>query len=120
MFPLSGELERAPDSFGEDAPAFLFFLELPAAGRGDRVEARLAAGVGGAPFGAQPSVGCHALQGGVERTLLDPQRGIGHLVNPLGDRITVLRAAARERAEDQEVEGSLQAVVGMLGIGSYI
>src|SRR5262249_43607456 len=110
---VSRKSERPIDGFGEQPPTALLCLELAPACRGDGVETRFAAGVGGAPLGPQPLVGGHTLQGWIERALLDSQRIVRRLVNALRNRVAVLRAPSCQRLEDQQVERALQAVVRM-------
>src|SRR5262245_39172917 len=51
-------------------PAFLFFAELFAAERRERIEARLTILLSHAPFGADPTGLLHAMQRRIERALL--------------------------------------------------
>src|SRR5438046_5057615 len=109
--PLSSESQRFIDGLSEEHPALLFFVELPSAFRRDGIEARLPTGVGGSPVRPEPLIVSHALERGVERTLFDPERPVSRLVDSLGNRIAVLRSRARQRFENQQVEGALKAIV---------
>ena len=74
-----------------------------AAGRGQLVVLRFAAGVGESPLFVEQSLALEAVQGGVERALLDDDAVRGGLANPSADRIAVTRAPA-DGLEDENVE----------------
>src|SRR4029453_6070908 len=65
------ESQRPADSGRELGPASLFILELPAAGRRNRVEAGFPPGLGLPPLCPQPFLVRHALQRRIERALFD-------------------------------------------------
>src|SRR5256885_2346535 len=54
-----------------------------------------------------PSFPRHAVEGGVERSLLDAQHVVGGGFDPAGDAVAVHRAPG-QRLEDEELDGSLE------------
>src|SRR5258708_29310081 len=98
------EAQCLPDRFRQERPSLLLFFELPPSGRRNRVEAGFSASVGCAPLGPKPPVTGHALQGGVQRTFFDPQGIISDLMDPLCNRITMLRPTPGQRVENQQID----------------
>jgi hypothetical protein len=79
------------------------FAELLSAGGGDRVIPRLPLRRRLAPFGLDPTASLEAVEGGVERPLLDAQHVLREAPDVLGDGVAVHRAEC-QRVEDEEVE----------------
>src|SRR5215472_2214856 len=81
--------QNLADARRKPQPAFLFFSELLAAERRERIEARLAIRLGHSPFGAHPTGLLHAMQRRVERSLLDAQQLIGNGVDVGGNGVAM-------------------------------
>jgi len=88
-------------------PGVLLGRELPMPAFGQFVVLGAAIVVGGAPVRLDPSAALEAVEGRIERSLLDAEDLFGDLLDALGDGPAVLRAE-RERAEDEEVERALR------------
>ena len=86
------------------------FLQLRAAGWGERIELGLAAGVGFTPFGLDPPFALEPVEGGIEGALLDLEDFLGDLLDALGDGPAVLGLEC-DGFQDEEVEGALDEVV---------
>jgi len=119
---LSQAKRRAfPTAAVEFDPTAFFFVELFPARGCNGVKPSFAFGLGDAPLRTQPFVVGHAVQSGVERSLFDSQVLVGGLLNTLGDGIAMQRSGTREDFQNQEVEGSLETVVGAFrSSGSYV
>src|SRR5688572_15268843 len=96
----SGVAEDAADALGETRPALLLLGELASAERGQRVEAGLPVLVGDAPLRAHPPILLHAVEGGIERTLLDAEQVVGDALDVRGDGVAVHPSLGGERPED--------------------
>src|SRR3954466_6856993 len=109
MPPILSHVEYALDC--EHQPLELVPLggEPLLAGGGQRVEARAAIVLGGAPFRCDPAVQQQALQGRVEGTLTDLQHLLRDDLEALGNAVAVQRARD-ERTQDQQVERAGQQV----------
>lgn len=107
--PLS-RLNDQIDCRGEAAPVGGFLFELSAACRGQRIKLGLSAGFGFFPFGFDPGFLLQAVQGRVERALLDLQYIPRNLLNTLGDGPAML-GLERNGFENQEIQSSLNEVV---------
>jgi len=118
---VSRESKSSSDGRREFRPAALFFFELPAARGSNGIEPCFAPGLGDAPLRTQPFVISHAVQSRVERSFPDSEAFVRGLLNTLGDGIAVQRSGTREDLQNQEVEGSLETVVGAFrSSGSYV
>src|SRR5262245_53951609 len=73
---LSGRFHHERDDGGHAVPALGGDLELFAAGAGEGVILGAAVVLGGPPLGLDPALLLHAVEGGVERTLVDLQRAL--------------------------------------------
>ena len=104
-------LDDEIDGAGEAAPVRGFFFELRAASGGQRVILGSSSGVAFHPLGFDPGFLFEAVEGGIERALLDLEHFIGNLLNALGDGPAVL-GLERDGFEDQEVEHALDEIVG--------
>src|ERR1700723_2866691 len=105
---LAGAGQDATDGVDHGAPAVGLEVELFAAGRGQLVEARLAVILADAPVGGDPAAIFEAVQGRVERTLLDLENVVGGVLDDVRDGMAVGRAHDQglqyehvERAEQQ-------------------
>jgi len=101
------------DGLRESIPVRLFGGELFASDGGEFVELGLAAVVGGSPFGVEPAAFFEAMEGWIERALLDLEDLLGDLANAVGDAIAMDRAEGDD-LEDEHVEGALEEV-GLVG-----
>ena len=61
------------------------------------------------PLGLDPSLVLEAMQGGVERALVDLQHVLGDLLDALGDRPAV-QGVLLQRAQDEQVERAGQQI----------
>src|SRR5690349_5170353 len=93
--------QNLADARGQPCPVLLFFGELFAAELGERIEARVAILLGDAPVGAHPTRLFEAMQGRVERPLLDAQQLVGNGVDVGGDGVPVHTLLAGQRFENQ-------------------
>ena len=84
--------EHPHDRRGDAAPLPLFVDELLAPLAGQRVEARLAVVLGGAPRGVDEAAVLEPLQRRVERAVVDDQDVVGLALDRAGDALAVLRA----------------------------
>src|SRR6185436_19389781 len=66
---------------------------------GEPIELRLAAGVARPPLGLEESVALHAVEGGIERAILDAERIFAALAQPRRYRVAVARPE-RQRFQD--------------------
>ena len=85
--------------------------QLPASGRRQAVVLGAPAELRHRPFGFDPAPMLEAMQGRVERALVDLEHVFGDLLDALGDRPPVLRILL-ERAQDQQVERAGKQVGG--------
>ena len=60
-----------------------------------------------APLGGEPAAAFHALEGLIERAVVDAERAVRAVLEPGGDGVAVHRAPA-QCFEDEEVEGALE------------
>src|SRR5262245_43899982 len=100
---------HAGDGCREPIPVGALLLELPAPEARQRIEARVAAGVGRRPRRAEPAALLEAMQRRIERPLLHLHDVAGHLLQPPRDRVAVDRTE-RDDFQDQHVERALQEV----------
>src|SRR5262245_42298270 len=110
----SGVTQNLCDCAGERGPALLFVLELPASRRGDLVIARTPAVLRLPPFRTQAPGVRHAVQRRIERPFFDAQHAVRDAADVLGDRVAVHRTTGFERLEDDEIQGALKTIVGVL------
>src|SRR4029078_9754004 len=97
------------DRRGQAHPVGALILELAAPFTSQCVEARVAAGLGGRPFGGDPPAFLEAMERGVQRTLLHLQYVARDLLEPLRHGIAV-NGPERDDLEDEHVERALQQV----------
>src|SRR6185437_5136921 len=97
------------DGGGEPVPVRGFLIQLGAAGGGERVELCLASGFAFRPLCLDPALLFEAVEGGIERTLLDLEHFAGKLLNPLGDSPSV-HGVGQEGFQDQKIEGALDEI----------
>src|SRR5262245_52364276 len=99
--------EDAVDGADDVVPAAGLRGELPASARREAIEAGAPVVVGGAPVRRDPAAILEPVERRVERSVLD----LEHLVRPerdgVRDRVAVGRSE-HERAQDQQIERSLQ------------
>src|ERR1700756_3293616 len=100
---LGGGLGRGEDRVGEAGKRGSFETQLSAAFRRECIKLCATIVLGCAPIGLDPAAGFEAVEGGVERALLDAEDVVGGLFDPAGDAVTVRRSPAYG-FEDQEVE----------------
>ena len=90
-----------------DAPVGVHLaLELLSSGGGELVVARAAILGGARPRAADPAFHQHALEGRVERSLLDAEHVARAALNRLRDLEAVQLAVAGDGGEDEHVEGA--------------
>src|SRR5580704_5297587 len=68
-----------------------------------------------APLRGHPSLDEHPLQRGVQRSFFDLQNVIGYLLNGIGNLIPMHFAGARQRSQNEQIEGSRGNFVSMHG-----
>src|SRR6185369_17169636 len=76
-------IEDQPDGTREPRPAVLFDGQLPPACARERVDLGVAPGLRRLPFGPQPAFLLEAVQGWIERALVDLDHGARDLLEPL-------------------------------------
>jgi tetratricopeptide (TPR) repeat protein len=81
-----------------------------ATGGGKRIELGRAAAVAFSPSRLDPALALEAIEGRIERSLLNLQHVSGYLLNAFGDGPSML-GLKRDGLEDQQVEGALQEIV---------
>lgn len=99
--------QDAADGSRQPAPLAGFANELFAARAGEGIEARLAIVRGDAPFGGDPALRLQALQGGVQRAVIDEENILGLFLNGARDSLAVL-GAEDQHAENEHIERTLQ------------
>ena len=99
---------------GKACPALGFGIEALLALVGELVELGAAVVFGGSPAGFEQAAEFESMEGGVERAFFDLEQLLGGLVDPLGDRVAVKRAAG-EGFEDEHLQGALDEVAGVVG-----
>jgi len=105
---LLGRRKNARDCGDELVPLGFFGGQLLFAGRRQPIVLELAVAVlGGFPFRGQPAFLFQAMQRGIKRAVLDLKDFIRGALDVLGDFVAV-SGPELERAEDQQVERSLQ------------
>ena len=108
--PRSGvALSAAPMADGQLVPAAVSSREPAPAGRGERVELRLALVVALAPFGGDQALVLEPVERRIERALRDLQGVAGDLLDAEQDAVAVQRLE-RHRLENQHVERARQQV----------
>jgi hypothetical protein len=95
------------DGSGDALPEHGLLRQLLAPRPRQRVELRPAVVVGLAPFRGDPTLPFHAVEGGVERTLLHHQNVLRTLLDPARHVVAVLPPLG-EDLQDQQVQGALQ------------
>jgi hypothetical protein len=96
------------DEAGQLAPALGFLPERFQAGFGDGVVFRFPAVFRLIPFALDPALLLQTNQGRIERALVELQQVPGNLFQPGGNAVSVPRAQAAKRAQDDEIERALQ------------
>src|SRR3954465_13508359 len=109
MWSLLNFSHHEADRVRQTFPAFELARELFAAGRGERVELRVAPGPGDASPGLQPSLLLQAMQRWIQRTLSDLQSVFAHLLDTFRDGPSVLRFEGHG-LENQQIQRSLDQV----------
>src|SRR5215471_14159940 len=109
--------QHAGDRRGQAIPVRALLVELRATETRERIEARVAAGVGRRPRRAKPAALLETMQRRVERSLLYLHDVAGHLLQPPRDGVAVDRTE-RDDFQDQHVERALQDV-GFRGVGHH-
>src|SRR5262245_58492482 len=99
--PSSRRTENEPERFREPLPLLLLGRELAAASRGERVEASAAIVVGDAPLRGYPAARLEAVQGGVERAVVDAERTARRGLDGLGEVPAVGRSGLQQLEHDQ-------------------
>jgi hypothetical protein len=99
--------ENPCDGAAQTPPLIRTGGELIAAHAGNPIEARPAIGIGSAPFRFDPLTAFEALEGGIQRTVIDEQRSVGLLLNRAGDALPVLVTEGQD-AQNEEIERSLE------------
>src|SRR5579872_3014679 len=94
-------------------PRTMLFGQLSPAIRRELVVARAPIVLGGLPGRRDPSLALEPLQGGIERTLVHFQHGVGPLANALGDAPAV-HGLQTQGLEDEHVERALEHVTTLL------
>src|SRR4051812_21888348 len=89
-------------------------LQLPAPFTRNVIELGFAVRVRDAPLGFDPALALEAMQGLVQRSVLDRELAVSALSDPLRDGVSVHRRP-RERLEDQDVHGALHETKGFTG-----
>ena len=82
-------------------------MQLFAAFGGEEVELGAAIVLRNAFFGRDPAAFDEAMEGRIERALLDLEHVLGLALDSFGDGMAV-GGAGRERAQDEQIEGALQ------------
>src|SRR6185436_14977252 len=109
---LSGSLEEQADGRRQPLPRVELAFELLPPIAGQAVDLGGASTLGLLPLRRDPSLVLEAVQRGIERSLSDRELLAGEGLDALGDRPAVQRLA-RDRLEDEQVEGALQQVGGL-------
>src|SRR6185369_14823859 len=104
---ISGQFHDAADGGGEAGPLLGFVVQLLPAGRGEVIKAGTPAEFGDTPFSLDPALMLEAMQGGVERALVDPQDVLRDLLDALGDGPAV-HGLVLEGAKNEQVESALK------------
>src|SRR6185437_5470383 len=86
--------------------------QLPAPGRGEVVVPRPPVPGGRAPFARDPALEQHALQRGVERTLLDPQHLVGKALDRARNFKPVQGRAPLQHAQNQQHQAAGGNLIG--------
>src|SRR5262245_59731838 len=100
-------IEYLSDNGTEPVPRRNLLVELRPSAFGELVVLRAAVVVRSAPRRFDPALPFETMQGGVERTLTDVQRGARDLMEALRDRPPMLRGEGN-CLEDQQVERALR------------
>src|SRR6185436_5036017 len=116
--PLGGP-HHLPHGGGEALPVFILDRELALSLRRELVEFGAAIVFGNSPARADPSLLLDPVQRRIERSLLDPQRVAGCLLDAQADAVAVQRPAF-EHTQDQHVERALQHVLPGSGHGTSV
>jgi hypothetical protein len=103
------QLHDAANRGGHALPRARLGGQLPAPGSGELVILRPPAKLGHRPLGGDPALMLEAMEGGVERPLVDLQDVSGDLLDALRDRPAMKRLGLK-RSQDQQVERAGQQV----------
>src|SRR6476620_5227121 len=109
---LSGSLEQQADGRRQPLPRVELAFELLPPIAGQAVDLGGASTLGLLPLRRDPSLVLEAVQRGIERSLSHRELLAGEGLDALGDRPAVQRLA-RDRLEDEQVEGALEQVGGL-------
>jgi hypothetical protein len=106
LIPSCG-FQDAPDRNHHLVPVAHFLAQAPPPGGGEPVEANAAARLGESFLRNDPTFELHAMEGRIERSLVDAQEFRGNLADALRDPPSVHRTR-RERLEYEQIESPLQ------------
>src|ERR1700693_717708 len=101
--------EDAGDRRRQSIPVRPLLVEVFTTETCERVEPRLATGVGRGPLGTKPTAFFETMQGGIQRALLNLEHGAGHLLQAPHDGVPMNRAE-RDDLQNQHIERPLQQV----------
>src|SRR5215472_14942093 len=93
----------------EPVPIGEFLVQLSAALFRERVKFRAAIVVRRTPLGLDQSLALEAIERGIQRTLLNLQHLLRHLLNALRDSPAVIGLKS-QRFQNQKIEGALQHI----------
>src|SRR6266508_4020992 len=99
--------QNASDRAGNSTPLTRFLYKLFAPPVCQRVESGFPIFVGGAPFGADPSLFLQSLQSQIKRTVVDEEDLIGLSSNRTRNPLAVLRSK-NQNPENQQVKSALK------------
>jgi hypothetical protein len=97
------ETEDDADGVRDAAPIVAFFGEFFAAEGSELVEAGAAVVFADAPFGLDPAVLLHAMEGGIEGTFFDAEDVVGDALDVQGDS-PAMHGLALQALQDEESE----------------
>ena len=100
--------QQSVDEAGGALPPGCLLRECPDARPRDGVVLRLAIVFRRLPGPFYPALLLQTHQRGIQRALIESYRLLGHLLDPGGDAVSVLRPHDREGPKDDELEGAGQ------------
>src|SRR5262245_36555506 len=106
---MSCQLHHAADGVGHALPFPRFNRELTAARRGEAVIPGAAAELRDPPLGLDPALVLEAMEGRIQRALIDLQDVLGNLLDALGDGPAV-QGILLQRAQNQQIERAGQQI----------